>query len=271
LKLAKWLWGLRINRVDFAEGQSPGDADGGEVYSFDNGHYSLTYYNGGADGCYIVCGNGWYKIEQPSEPPIDTDDKASPGDRRPMVMVNGAIYLDTGRSIAAKIDESAIAGRILTSVGSSEIPTENNTSNFDAGGASFAYYEDGLVLLLNDQWIFFEKDTSPQIPKNEPLTPQDQITAYLTDMMTAAYSPYYEGLRFAMSNYAETLDGKTITATFYWTMYHLNNGLDISYEIGLEEQGNFSLQVAAQLDESGHIVPSTIKILSDTAANGPAE
>jgi hypothetical protein len=54
-------------------------------------------------------------------------------------------------------------------------------------------------------------------------------------------------------------------------MYHLNNGLDVSYEIGLEEQGNFSLQSTARLDGNGHIIPGTIEILSDTAANGPAE
>jgi hypothetical protein len=102
------------------------------------------------------------------------------------------------------------------------------------------------TIKANDEII---ADTIPLIPASAPLTLQDQITAYLTDMMTAAYSPFYEGLRFEMSNYAETLDGKTVTATFFWTMYHLNNGLDVSYEIGLEEQGNFSLQATVQQTE----------------------
>jgi hypothetical protein len=157
---------------------------------------------------------------------------------------------------------------------------DNATKNGDTVTVSFVGNKDNVfaqvtmaVSVQDSKYSLTptSKTPVPQIPTSAPLTPQVQITSYLTDMMTAAYSPFYEGLRFEMSNYAEILAGKTITATFYWTMYHLNSGLDVSYEIGLEKYGNFSLQATAWLDGSGTAVPGTIKILSDTAVHGPAE
>jgi hypothetical protein len=71
LKLVKWLWGLRINRVNFVEGQSPGDGDGGEVYSLDNGYGEVSYVKNGADDCFVLYGGDWYKVQNPSDPPLE--------------------------------------------------------------------------------------------------------------------------------------------------------------------------------------------------------
>ena len=41
-------------------------------------------------------------------------------DRRPMIMVNGDMYLDTGKEVSVEIDESAIIREISSSVDQSE-------------------------------------------------------------------------------------------------------------------------------------------------------
>ncbi|MEG3029891.1 MAG: hypothetical protein RR827_05785 [Oscillospiraceae bacterium] len=82
--------------------------------------------------------------------------------RRPMVMVDGCLYLDTNKEISVKIEDNDVVGKILSSVDSSKIPTENGQCNFVSGvGAKYAFYNDGLALFLTeegDKWIFYEKD-----------------------------------------------------------------------------------------------------------------
>lgn len=79
-------------------------------------------------------------------------------DRRPMIMVNDKIYMDTGNEIPVEIDASAILGTITSSVKNTEIPTQNGESNFGNVGAQYAFYREGLVVLLQNEWIFFEED-----------------------------------------------------------------------------------------------------------------
>ncbi|MFN7249731.1 MAG: hypothetical protein ACK4M9_02980 [Anaerobacillus sp.] len=79
-------------------------------------------------------------------------------DRRPMIMVNDKIYMDTGEEISVEIDVSAILGVITSSVKSTEIPTQHGESNFGNEGAQYAFFDDGLVVLLNNEWVFFEVD-----------------------------------------------------------------------------------------------------------------
>ena len=79
--------------------------------------------------------------------------------RRPMLMVEDAIYMDTGREVSNSSDEIEILGTITSSVSATEIPTENSVSNFGNEGAEYAYYDDGLVVNLKDKWIFFEKES----------------------------------------------------------------------------------------------------------------
>lgn len=79
-------------------------------------------------------------------------------DRRPMVMVEGAIYMDTGEQMTIEIDDSAISGTITSSKDGSETPEKNGQSNFGCEGAQYAFYEEGLVVMLQNKWIFFEKE-----------------------------------------------------------------------------------------------------------------
>ena len=75
----------------------------------------------------------------------------------PMVMVKGELYYDTGK-------ESEITGRcgvpdgeITSSVDVSEIPTEDNQSNFGTGYEYQFWPVDQIEIFINNKWFVFEK------------------------------------------------------------------------------------------------------------------
>nr|WP_312578079.1 hypothetical protein [Sedimentibacter sp.] len=80
-------------------------------------------------------------------------------DLRPMIMVNGELYLDTGKEVPVEIADSAVVGKITSSVDASEKPTEEGQTNFGLEGANYAYFEDNIVVLINNEWVIFEKET----------------------------------------------------------------------------------------------------------------
>jgi hypothetical protein len=127
-------------------------------------------------------------------------------------------------------------------------------------------------------------------------TPQSLITAYLDEKFTAAYTPYYDNLKFEISNYNEVVDysentaeGK-FTATFdylsEWTNYYQDpetvqwiidakeNG-DASYQTYVDEYnavqtGSFgSFQVTGTATPESGLDMGTIEILCDSSVQGP--
>ena len=97
---------------------------------------------------------------------------------------------------------------------------------------------------------------------------QDQIFSYLSELYNKAYSPYYDGLHYKMTGYEETMEGDKVTATFLWTMYHIGKGWDIESDKGVEQTGNFDLQVTAAVDENGVLDLEGISVLADSNAKG---
>jgi hypothetical protein len=66
--LMSWFNNLSLSKKQFADDNSPGDAEGGEVYifTFDNDvSFSFGYY--GPNDYYIIAGD-WYKIKNPTRP-----------------------------------------------------------------------------------------------------------------------------------------------------------------------------------------------------------
>jgi beta-lactamase regulating signal transducer with metallopeptidase domain len=77
--ICDWVGGLSIKREYFADGQTPGNSDGGEGYSFKvdgrDGLVGLFAYGiYGSGECYVICGGTWYKVKNPSDPPIPETD-----------------------------------------------------------------------------------------------------------------------------------------------------------------------------------------------------
>lgn len=77
-------------------------------------------------------------------------------DRIPMVRVNGKLYCDTGRESAVNGRCGNMDGEITSTVDGSEVPMEDNQSNF---GSGFGYQygaDDTIEIYMNEKWFVFE-------------------------------------------------------------------------------------------------------------------
>ncbi len=75
-ELRNWFNGLEYTLFKYEEGESPGDGEGGEFYSFtfaeeDNSQFS--YVINGPEDCYLLMEGHWYLVKNPSEPPINNE------------------------------------------------------------------------------------------------------------------------------------------------------------------------------------------------------
>lgn len=90
------------------------------------------------------------------EEETDMEEDFSFGDRIPMVMVDDALYLDTGRESTLTARCGMMDGEITSSVDASEKPSENGQSNFGSG-YGWQYGEgDTIEILINDKWMVFK-------------------------------------------------------------------------------------------------------------------
>jgi beta-lactamase regulating signal transducer with metallopeptidase domain len=126
---------------------------------FDTGEYGYLHTEDGTIGTLsYVRGDMVFRL---------FDIKASLSDRRPMIMVNGILYLDTGEQVPVGIDDSAIIGEISSLVDQSEKPTEEGQSNFGSLGSKYAYYEENIVVLINNKWVLFKREQSTENVLNQ--------------------------------------------------------------------------------------------------------
>lgn len=73
--LKEWADTLTIHMEyrDFEKGASPGDMDGGEVYTFtgvDSG-MEFSYVINGPKDCYVLYEGNWYVVSEPVNPPVE--------------------------------------------------------------------------------------------------------------------------------------------------------------------------------------------------------
>ncbi len=81
-------------------------------------------------------------------------------DRIPMVMVNGELYLDTGRESDIDGRCGVMDGKISSTLDGSEKPTQDNQSNFGDGYEYQFVDENSVDIIINNKWIRFEKEIS---------------------------------------------------------------------------------------------------------------
>lgn len=108
-----------------------------------------------------------------------------------------------------------------------------------------------------------ENDPTDQSSDPAVKSTEEQIFSYLSELFNKAYSPYYDGLHYEINDYEEVTDGRTVTATFLWTMYHIGKGWDVGTDEGVEQEANWSLQAVVATDENGALDLETISIFSD--------
>jgi len=84
-------------------------------------------------------------------------------DRRTMVMLKGELYLDTGHESDIDGRCGVMDGEISSTVDGSEIPTQDNQSNF-GDGYEYQYVDRNSVdIYMNGKWIRFEKETMEEV------------------------------------------------------------------------------------------------------------
>ena len=74
----------------------------------------------------------------------------------PSIMYEGILYRTTGKAIPAEVDESAIVGEIGSVVLLSQLPTKDGEANFGEIGDPYAITSDGLLVIMNHEWVVFE-------------------------------------------------------------------------------------------------------------------
>ncbi len=166
-------------------------------------------------------------------------------DLRPMIMVNGELYLDTGKQIPVEIDESAIIGEVRSSVNQSEKPTEEGQTNFGNIGSKYAHFEDNIVVLINNEWVLFEKETTDYAEEDHENTNYDKISAYLKEEFINVFSPYYELLDFIISDYKEEVINGNVEAVFNYKVIDKNYDRDpdtVEYIKEAKERGDKNYQ-----------------------------
>ena len=71
--LRDWVSELEYELLEFEEGHSPGDSDGGEVYEFvltEEGYPGFSYVISGPRDCYLLIEEYWFSVANPSNPPV---------------------------------------------------------------------------------------------------------------------------------------------------------------------------------------------------------
>ncbi len=83
-------------------------------------------------------------------------------DRIPMVRIDNKLYYDTGRESIVNGRCGNMDGEITSTVDGTEIPMEDNQSNF---GSGFGYQygaDDTIEIYMNEKWFVFEYREEPQ-------------------------------------------------------------------------------------------------------------
>ncbi|WP_353095656.1 hypothetical protein [Tissierella praeacuta] len=160
-------------------------------------------------------------------------------DRRPMVMINGELYFDTNRESDINGRCGVMDGEISSTVDTSEIPTQNNQSNFGAGYEYQYIDEISIDIYMSGKWMRFEKEIDKAY-KN-----YDRINEYMKEESIAVFSSYYELLDFQISNYVEEVVDGDVEATFFYKIIHKNYDKDpdtVGYIKQAKESGNKNYQ-----------------------------
>ncbi len=105
-----------------------------------------------------------------------------PGDRIPMVMVDGLLYYDTGKESTLEGRCGMMDGEITSTVDASEIPTEDNQSNFGVGfGYQYGINNSIEIQMEDGTWFVFQREGTEYIDPNENAENTDIVDNTITE------------------------------------------------------------------------------------------
>lgn len=107
------------------------------------------------------------------------------GDRVPMVMIDGTLYLDTGRESSVMARCGMMDGEITSQVAGSEVPAIDDQSNFGTGYRyQYGTMEGTIDIYMNGKWwIFATEEAGKRI-----LFPHDAVEEQQTDMESPSHN-----------------------------------------------------------------------------------
>ncbi len=131
----------------------------------------------------------------------------------PMVMVNGELYLDTGKTSDA-LRCGLLDGKITSSVDGSLKPTEDNQSNFGTG-YGYQYGTGGTIeIFLNEEWrIFATEEAREKI--QFPDASQEQTPEPKWGVILTAKNITPTGLTIVCTQAGGEPTGKLQTGSYY--------------------------------------------------------
>ena len=84
------------------------------------------------------------------------ESKETKWDKIPTVMIDGKLYYDTGKESTGVKENTQTDGEITSTVDGSEMPAEDNQSNFGTGFEYIYGTDDTIEIFMNNKWIIFE-------------------------------------------------------------------------------------------------------------------
>lgn len=145
-------------------------------------------------------------------------------DRIPMVMIEGNLYLDTGKESDIDGRCGVMDGEITSTVEASEIPTQNNQSNFGKGYEYQHVDKNSIDIFMNEKWMRFEKE-------------EDTWGIKLTTKNTTP-----TGLTLVFNQSGGNPKGDLQTGSMYWLEVQIDNQwvsvemLPSEYDIGWTDE-----------------------------------
>ena len=210
-------------------------------------------------------------------------DSAETWDRIPMVMVNGELYLDTGKESTVMARCGMMDGEITSQVDGSKAPTMDNQSNFGTGyGYQYGPIEGTIEIKMNGKWWIFateEVRQKIQFPQNSDGTSNKDIlkifsnsvsgdnTIIVTDHVYADDSAF--GLD-GVVQYADETGSPWKLAFIRDGVVHpagQNWGTEYSIAGRLKYLGNGTVQVYVENKHDGKFYECTITFSLDEKGN----
>lgn len=78
----------------------------------------------------------------------------TPNTMPPSVMIDGQLYQTTGKQMPGEVAPSVIE-ELSETVPPSQLPCKDGQSNWGEATVKYAFVEDGLVVLLGNEWTLF--------------------------------------------------------------------------------------------------------------------
>lgn len=157
---------LVVDKIGSVQKKAPNDIPNyepknGEAGQLESGteYFEIQGYNQNSYIAVLINGEYYlYKTRESELISFSKDDLASaPNSGPPAIMINDTLYYSTGTHISVDIDESEFIDRITSTVSISQMPTENGQANIPFENSPYAKYENGIILLMDNQWILFEE------------------------------------------------------------------------------------------------------------------